>query len=116
MKVALIPNPPAVSDCVDAVGVGAASVVAELYVKALGKVVENPFAVITTSTTPAACAGTVTVSRLSLEVVSDVPATPPKVTEVVFVRPVPRMVTTKPPLVFPTVELRFQTTGAAWAA
>ena len=56
-----------------------------------------------TSTVPAACAGAVTWISVSEMTVIFVPASPPKVTPVAPVKPVPVIVTTVPPAVGPVV-------------
>lgn len=64
--------------------------------------VMDPFGVVrTTSLVPAVVAGVVTVTEFAEFTVTDVPATPPKVTDEVPVRFVPMMVTESPPFVEP---------------
>ena len=67
--------------------------------------------VTTTSTSPAAWAGAVTASLVDDWTVSAVPATPPKVTEVAPVKPVPVTVTRVPPGAEPPPGVRAVTVG-----
>jgi len=74
---------------------------AATYVKAPLLVTDPLLLVNATSTAPAALAGVTTVIDVALEFTIDVPAVPPKVTEVVPVKLVPAIVTVVPPAVGP---------------
>ena len=71
-----------------------------------------PGVVTLTTTFPSACAGTVAVIVVSLTTVNAVALTPPKVTAVAPVNPVPVRVTPMPPAVGPADGLTVPTVGA----
>ena len=72
-----------------------------LYVKPFVAVAEPSKVVTTTFTAPARPGGVMQVISVSETTITDVAGVPPKVTEVVPVKPVPVIVTEVPPSLFP---------------